>query len=100
MRAAATSADQNPLPSLVSGVALSFHALKVPATHTESANFAHTRKAVPPPKGFAPMPGCTEALMWSSRVMPQLYIVLRFGPSPGRRGSDGSAAGLRRAATP
>src|ERR1700733_7036694 len=59
--AAATSPDQEPLPSEVSGDACVFQLLKAPATFTPLANGAQTRNATPPAKGVAPIPGCCDA---------------------------------------
>src|SRR5262245_7692300 len=52
-----TSADQYPLPSLASGLAVGLHWLNVPAANTAGANGAQTRNAAPPGNRIVPMPG-------------------------------------------
>src|SRR5437870_9437302 len=54
------STDQWPFPSAASGVAVALHALNSPATKTEGAKGAQTRKVTPPEYAMAPRPGRDE----------------------------------------
>src|SRR5207237_785908 len=70
-----TSTDQWPLPSAASGVAVALHALNSPATKTEGAKGAQTRKVTPPEYAMAPRPERDEG--WGT-VRPRLRKDLMY----------------------